>query len=204
MFIVGHPGNPGNPQQKWMIWEDTSGSLPRLIASPCRTAVASPNAVTMTAGCWLCAKRVCPKMRETHWKPNIHGLCDYVKFCGKWMVHEQFSWGALFPYMAQHWGTKGPTQLYFSKKNLTIWKWGANNFEADAPRWRFHAVLGGNLSRRCGNLGGFHLWKHPRAEPSGLLSKFGSLQLLRRQKQVFETCPGGCCGGVGMLPPSGA
>jgi hypothetical protein len=99
--------------------------------------------------------------------------------------------------------SKGPQNFIF-QKNLTIWKWGSNNFEADAPRWRFHAILGGNLSRRCGNLGGFHLWKHPRAEPSGLLSKAGSLQLLHRQKQVFETCPGGCCGGVGMLPPSGA
>jgi len=74
--IVGNAGNPGNPKKKWMIWEDTSGSLPRLIASPCRTAVASPNAVTMTAGCWFCAKLVCPKMRDIHWKPNIHGICQ--------------------------------------------------------------------------------------------------------------------------------
>jgi len=32
----------------FLVFQDTSGSLPRLIASPCRTAVASPNAVTMT------------------------------------------------------------------------------------------------------------------------------------------------------------
>lgn len=45
---------------------------------------------------------------------------EYVKFRGKWMVHEQFSWGALFPYMAQNWGIEGPTELYFSKKSNNL------------------------------------------------------------------------------------
>lgn len=45
---------------------------------------------------------------------------EYVKICGKWMVHEQFSWGALFPYMAQNWGIEGPTELCFSKKSNNL------------------------------------------------------------------------------------
>lgn len=39
----------GNFQRcTFLVFQDSSGPLPRLIASPCRTAVASPNAVTMT------------------------------------------------------------------------------------------------------------------------------------------------------------